>query len=297
MKKLFISIIILLFTFNVFGHSKTEAAMINASPYKANLVISVSWGNVRTGPSTSYNVVATLKNGSGLQSFEKATTNGVAWYHVKINGTNTVGWVSSTIVSPQVSAPAASSSVVLNAPLIAQKPQLANGCEVTSLTMMLQYAGIPADKMTLASQIKKVPPGQNPNDGFVGDMYRYGHGGLGVYHGPVAALARQYLGNRVVDLTGSSFDSVIGQLNKNKPVWVINNVTFNTLPQSAFQTWYTTSGPVRVTTKMHAVLVTGYDSQYVYFNDPLAVIKNRKVAKTSFINGWEQMGRQAISYN
>lgn len=46
---------------------------------------------------------------------------------------------------------------LLNVPLIKQNPELKYGCEVTSLTMMLQYAGVKINKMELYRKIKKDP--------------------------------------------------------------------------------------------------------------------------------------------
>lgn len=193
-------------------------------------------------------------------------------------------------------------SNLIDAPLINQMPQLPRGCEVTSLAMLLGHAGINVDKMTLAEQIVKVPFESNglrghPNEGFVGNIYTFSEPGLGVYHKPINDLAKNYLGDRVVDLTGQSFDVVINQLKHNKPVWVIINVAYDRLSEAHWMTWNTNQGPINITYKEHSVLITGFDEQSIYFNDPLTGVKDRKVDKAKFISGWEQMGSQAISYN
>lgn len=191
----------------------------------------------------------------------------------------------------------------INAPLISQLPELKNGCEVTSLAMLLQYKGIQVSKMTLASRIKKDPTPYrvsggnvywgNPNNGFVGDITGRSKG-YSVYHGPVYQLANQY--TNAIDLTGSTFDVILQHISRGKPVWVISTSTFNTVPSSQWQTIQTSLGPLRMTFHEHSVLLTGYDQNYIYFNDPLANIKNRKVSRSSFKKGWEQFGRQAITY-
>lgn len=102
---------------------------------------------------------------------------------------------------------------------------------------------------------------------------------------------------RNVDLTGQSFDAVYKQLDKGKPVWVVVTSEYRHVPSSYWMTWYTPSGTIKVTRKMHSVLITGYDNRFIYFNDPLATRKNSVAPKADFIAGWIQLGRQAISYN
>ncbi|MCI1882612.1 MAG: C39 family peptidase [Sporolactobacillus sp.] len=194
-------------------------------------------------------------------------------------------------------------SVRLSAPFVSQKPELPNGCEVSALTMLLRSAGVSANKMTLAAQVAKVPFSSggyhgNPNDGFVGNMY---HGtranpGYGVYHGPIAALARKYLGNRVVDLTGSSWQSVERQLEKGRPVWVITSINFVPVPDSAWRTWHTRTGDLKISFQEHAVLLTGYDQKNVYFHNPLESRGGSNTGKALFVAAWKQFGSQAVSY-
>jgi uncharacterized protein YvpB len=197
-------------------------------------------------------------------------------------------------------------SVLLDAPVIWQMPELPRGCEVTSLAMLLQHQGTYADKLTLAKEVKKNPAEYrlangkiyfgDPNEGFVGNMYTYTQPGLGVYHKPIAELAEKYLPGKIKDLTGADFLELQTHLSDGRPVWVITNTQFEKLHDSYFQTWYTPNGKVSVTTKEHSVLVTGYDKNYVYFNDPLSGEKNKKAPMQDFLDAWVQMGRQAITY-
>lgn len=196
--------------------------------------------------------------------------------------------------------PSEAAQILVDAPQIRQYPGLPRGCEVTSLAMLLQKAGVSVDKMELAGQIKKVPYYQNgqfgnPNQGFVGSMTDKSQPGYGVYHEPLAGLARSYLPYQIVDLSGKPFDVVLERLRVGIPVVVITNVTLKPLPDNDFQTWNTAYGKVTVTNQEHAVLVTGFDQSRIFFNNPLGG-KNDSADKNTFIQAWQQMGSQAISY-
>jgi uncharacterized protein YvpB len=196
--------------------------------------------------------------------------------------------------------------VHLDVPVISQIPELPRGCEVTSLAMLLNDSGVKVDKMELADKVKKDPTPQtitngqihfgNPNDGFVGNMYNYREPGFGVYHKPVADLADKYLPGKVNDLTASDFQELKYYLSDGRPIWVITNTSYKKLDDRLFQTWDTPSGKVRITFKEHSVLLTGYDLQFVYFNDPLTGEKNKKAPIKDFEESWVQMGSQAITY-
>ncbi|MEH7075106.1 C39 family peptidase [Neobacillus drentensis] len=195
---------------------------------------------------------------------------------------------------------------ILNVPIVKQMPELPRGCEVTSLTMLLKYTGIKANKMTLAKQVKKDPAklvrknGKiyfgHPNYGFVGNMYTFNKPGWGVFNKPIEALAEKYKPNRIKNLTGKPFETILSYVSAGHPVWIINTSWFSRVPNSYWQTWYTSHGTVRITYKEHSVVITGYDSKYVYFNDPLDGTKNKKRPIKSFVEGWKQFGSQAISY-
>jgi len=202
--------------------------------------------------------------------------------------------------------PIKSASVIDNIAVISQYPELYRGCEVTSLAMLINYKGIPVNKMTLAEEIRKdLTPYSNdngkiyygnPNAGFVGDIYDSNKRGFGVYHRPIFELLSKYVGNDAVDLTGCSFSDLYFYLSKNIPVWVIVTSKFEPLSESSFENWTTPEGSIRITYSEHSVLVTGYDENYIYINDPMVNQRNIKKEKNKFIASWEQMGKQAVTY-
>lgn len=191
--------------------------------------------------------------------------------------------------------------ILSNVPLIQQLPELERGCEVTSLAMMLQYAGVSVDKMKLANEIKKVNFIEggvrgNPNEGFVGNIYTFSESGYGVYHGPLFQLAKKYLPNEAVDLTGKSIEEIYKGVKAGQPVVMITNATYEPLDEDEFAIWETDSGDVSITYSEHCIVLVGYDKEFVYIRDPLDDSLDVKVARGKFEQAWVQMGSQAISY-
>jgi uncharacterized protein YvpB len=188
-------------------------------------------------------------------------------------------------------------SKLLDVPLINQMaaPRLYNGCEVTSLAMLLNFHGYDVTKKELADKVKKVPFSYsnglkgNPDKGFVGDLV---HGpGLGVYNGPIYDLAKYYAREKVLNLTGSPFTDLLKKINIGEPVWIITTTRF--APVSVFQNWETPQGKIKITFSEHSVVMTGYDDNHIFINDPYG-FKNRKVDRKNFEKAWVQMGKQAI---
>jgi uncharacterized protein YvpB len=194
---------------------------------------------------------------------------------------------------------AADSHIIFNVPLLTQTPELARGCETASLCMLLNYYGVKVTKLELAQKINKEPPitgyanGSeicgNPNKGFVGDMYELKNFGYGVYAAPVLALANNYIAAEAL----RDFSEIISRVKKNHPVWAIVNAEYKKLSEYDFYEWQTNEGKIKITYKEHSVLITGFDKDYIYFNDPLGL--NNKSPRKDFIDAWEQMGRQAVS--
>lgn len=176
-------------------------------------------------------------------------------------------------------------------------PRLYNGCEVTSLTMLMNYTHINVTKNELAAKITSVPltysDGEhgNPEYGFVGDITG-NDPGLGVYHKPIYKLAKTET-SQVKDLTGANFDTVIEQLEQGRPVWTITTASF--APVSTMQTWQTPQGSVKVTYDMHSVVIVGFNrtKKLIYINNPYGE-KQQAVSWKNFEAAYNQMGKQAI---
>lgn len=189
----------------------------------------------------------------------------------------------------------------LNVPLENQLPDLPNGCEVTSLSMLMNYYGIKVTKNELADNIQHVDSytdnGKyrgNPNQGFVGHM-SISNAGWCVYNGPLYNVARKYT-NHIVNATGSSFMQVLKHVSDGHPVMIITTTTFSKV--NNMQTWSTNAGEVKVTPSSHACVITGYNKKkkIVYLNNPYG-IKNQAVNWHNLEESYDQQGRQALYIN
>jgi uncharacterized protein YvpB len=197
-------------------------------------------------------------------------------------------------------------SVLLHVAAQSQNPELYNGCEMTSLSMLLDAAGQSVDKMTLANEIPKDPTPEvldsdgsiaswgDPNIGFVGDITG-NHVGYGVYHSPVFKLLDQILPGKAIDLTGRSFEQILNQVASGKPV--IAWTTVNFAPTSSWVTWQGPKGPVHATLNEHVVLIVGFNNDQIFVNDPLDGTAAKAVNRAQFESSWEQLGQQAVSFN
>lgn len=191
----------------------------------------------------------------------------------------------------------------LDVPLYNQlsEPALKWGCEVTALGMLLAYYGFDGDKNRLQDAIEKVPYTDefglmgNPNIGFVGDATGKNLG-TGANHGPVAQLAQKKVAPRyqVIDATGHELNTLLTQVRAGNPVWVVVTIDYQIPVASDFQTWQTAQGPVKVTFKHHAAILTGYDKEAIYLND--AYGKRVTVERQKFEQLYEAMGKQGIYF-
>ncbi|MBM7694612.1 uncharacterized protein YvpB [Peribacillus deserti] len=194
--------------------------------------------------------------------------------------------------------------ILLDVPLIKQNPELKYGCEVTSLAMVLNYAGVSADKLSLSREIKlendplikqdgNIIKWGNPEEGFVGDMSGK-QKGYAVYDKPIQDLLEKYMPNRSLNLTNKSFNEILSHVSKGYPVivWTTGDYRLPDRPES----WKHGSKTIKTPLDLHAVVLVGYNKRSVYVNDPLSGKKQAQVPKETFRTSWHALQKRAVSY-
>jgi len=199
-----------------------------------------------------------------------------------------------------------SDSALIDVPVVLQYPELYNGCEVTTLTMMFNHYGIDKNKMELVPELKLDPTSirydrngdirywGHPDQGFVGDITG-NRKGYGIYHSALFELLVKYIPTGV-DLTGKEFEVLESKVADGIPVIVWTTVSYSVPSKQQWQVWDSPLGPVKATFQEHTVLLVGYDQDHVYINDPRVNKKAIKVDKERFIKSWEAMGKQSLAY-
>jgi uncharacterized protein YvpB len=248
----------------------------------------------RTGPGTQYKSMGLINQGTVLNVIHKES-NG--WYKISFNGKT--GYVSGDYVSSSTG----TVSKKMDIPVIAQRPELPSGCEVTSLAMALRYYGVKADKTVLAKQMPydstKLVRNSNgsikiwgdPDVGFVGTPFGNGYT---INPGPLKKVLDKYRPGGLA-LTGKNFSEIESYVAQGKPVLVWFTINYE-MPVA--RTWKTPAGKtINAARPLHNIVITGTDANYVYFNDSEAVKKDVKLSKAKFINIYNAMGKRALVVN
>lgn len=188
--------------------------------------------------------------------------------------------------------------------VIPQRPELPRGCEVTSLSVLLNYYMDDApDKMELATNLKQSSIEYEVIDGFVnyanmhyefaGSQGDVNEPGLGVYIEPVKNLASQYSDKSPTNISGVSFEQLLTFVSNQQPVLIIIPNRYQAVADYSIQVWKTNSGYMEVTYQEHSVVVMGFDDNYVYYSDPSKGIIDKKSIE-SFKSAWESIGNQGL---
>lgn len=184
----------------------------------------------------------------------------------------------------EVAAKESASAQIADFPIINQMPELPTGCEITALTMALNYYGYPVDKTVMASEYLPTASadryygtdgrlyGTDMNEYFIGDPFT--EGGIICGTGAIVTAADRYLSDegsslRALDVTGSSPEELYERVSQGQPVVVW--VTISMADRGSTEGWYTENGDyVDWSTNDHGAVLIGYTETTVTIADPIS---------------------------
>lgn len=174
----------------------------------------------------------------------------------------------------------------LNFPVVLQKPELPTGCEITALTMLMNYYGYPVSKVTMARDyLPTVKSGYwgtvDLDYYFCGDPFTTE--GLICGPGALVTAANSYFSAygssvRGYDITGSSYEDMYSYVCGGQPVVVMS--TIGMANRKSTYGWTTPSGKyVTASTNDHGSVLIGWDSSTVTIACPLFGIQTYSKAQ------------------
>lgn len=177
---------------------------------------------------------------------------------------------------------------------LSQNPELPTGCEITSLTSVLNYYGINVKKETMADDYLKKGDGSyykmflgNPRDA----------GSFGCMAQPIVDAANLYFKKnndsmKASNVSGVTFDKILEYVSQGVPMIVWN--TMGMAPAYESQTLTLDGREYTWIAPEHCVVVVGYDldNNEVYVADPMAGMVTRNLK--TFEERYDSLKRQAV---
>ncbi|HAS74306.1 MAG TPA: hypothetical protein DCS67_09200 [Clostridiales bacterium UBA8960] len=194
--------------------------------------------------------------------------------------------------------------MMMEVPLILQKPELPNGCEIVSLASILNYLAYPVDAGTLSDSFLDKSPfyrrngklyGADPDVAFSGDPRD--PAGWFVYAPPTVKAGQAYIdevsGNHVVvDITGSTESEVMRYIEEGIPVaiWATRDLS----PAKYSYGWYLEADDryFEAATNLHCMVIYGFVGDQLYVMDPLE--GNMIYDQATFFMSYESLGSRAL---
>jgi len=196
----------------------------------------------------------------------------------------------------------------LDVPVVMQNPELPHGCEITSLTAVLNYYGLDVTKLEMAdhylpkqtiSTVDGQRFGPNPEQAFAGNPRDKAHG-MYVFAAPIVKAAEVAIADKQADLrvtnkSGASKDEILQLVREGVPV-----VTWVTLDLSKPKTnsekgWIYEGETVshEAYMNLHAVVLTGHLGDKVVVMDPLKGFVTYNADQ--FFKSYRDLGKQAVA--
>lgn len=174
---------------------------------------------------------------------------------------------------------------------IKQNPELPNGCEVTSLAIVMNYIGVSVDKCDLSDNYlpKKNTLNADPNEYYLREPRS---NGFYCFAGPLVKCVENYneangLSLEAVDLTGSEPSALYQLLENGQPIVIWGTLRWNA-PYKYSSGLYG---------NLHCMVLSGYGEATVTIQDPIYG-SDYLVDREVFERVYRQMGSRAMTvYN
>ena len=191
--------------------------------------------------------------------------------------------------------------------LIYQNPELPNGCEITSLAILLDWAGYPIDKVELSDNYLPkqgfywsdgVLHGADPNQAYAGDPASRSSGWY-CFEGPILEAANAYLSDQnttqqAAPLSGTSREELENYMNDGIPLAVWVTLDYSAPRSRASSSWHLPDGTNYVPyTNLHCVVLAGWDGDRYQIANPIKGWQT--VSPDTFWSCFDAMGRRAVA--
>lgn len=181
---------------------------------------------------------------------------------------------------------------------ISQNPELPTGCEVTSLTMVLNYLGFDVDKSYMADRyLDKL-------NSFDGSFYDYFIGdpsspdGFGCFAPAITRCANRYLTDnasslKAFNISGAPLKRLFGEILDGNPVIVWTTSNWET-PVTYTDIWLNNNSVFKWPNNEHCVVLIGFnlEKNTVFLADPLSDIVERDLSE--FAETYSSYYKQAV---
>lgn len=183
--------------------------------------------------------------------------------------------------------------VELSVPLVYQKPELPNGCEITSLTSLLRFYDYDVSKLEMAEYLdneafyykKDKRYGADPNKAFAGDPKK--SSGWYVFEAPIIKAGNQVLDEDELQKTSE----IMRHLVEGRPVMVWTTLDMSSISYGSG--WYLEDDShYKAIRNLHCIVVHGYDESDFYVMDPLQGFV--KIKRDVLMNSFIEMGSRGI---
>lgn len=196
----------------------------------------------------------------------------------------------------------------LDVPVVMQNPELPHGCEITSLTAVLNYFGMNVSKLEMTDkylpkqEIRTVGNqrfGPNPNEAFAGNP-RDKARGMYVFAAPIVKAAEAVITDKQADLhvknmSNASQDEILQLVREGIPVVTWVTLDLSKPKRKAERGWIYTgeTTPHDAFMNLHAVVLTGHLGDKVVVMDPLKGYVTYNVDQ--FFKSYQELGKQAVA--